>query len=152
MRVQCDIQPQLVNLETKQHKLVNCSVSSGCLPPNLSHPSAHKSLLAGSWEAAANDSFAAEHRKSPFNPACCCLSPGAMTKGQMRTTCQPSAGSGQNTAGSLPWPHSGETAPSKTPFGFRCFPAHVFKQLDAGPQCSLIHPKDAGKHPKDNFS
>lgn len=34
---------------------------------------AYKSPLAGSWEAAANDGFAAEHRKSPFNPACCCL-------------------------------------------------------------------------------
>lgn len=28
----------------------------------------YKSLLAGSWEAAANDSFALEHRKPPFNP------------------------------------------------------------------------------------
>lgn len=28
----------------------------------------YKSFLAGSWEAAANDSFALEHRKPPFNP------------------------------------------------------------------------------------
>lgn len=35
----------------------------------------YKSLLAGSWEAAANDSFALEHRKPPFNPpAVVCLS------------------------------------------------------------------------------
>lgn len=34
---------------------------------------AYKSPLAGSWEAAAYDGFSAEHRKSPFNPACCCL-------------------------------------------------------------------------------
>lgn len=62
-------------------------------------------------------------------------------------------GSGQNTAGNLPWSHTGETSsPSKTPFGFGCFPVPVFKQLDAEPQFSLVHPKDAGKHPKDDFN
>jgi len=135
----------LVNLGTNQHKAVNSSGSSSASP----HPSAYKSLLAGSWEAAANDSFAAECRKSPFNPACCCLSPGAVTKGQMQTTCQPSGGSGQNAAGNLPWSHTGETSPSKTPFGFGCFPVPVFRQFGASPQSSLIHPEEAGKHPKD---
>lgn len=120
--------------------------------PVPAHPSAHKSLLAGSWEAAANDSFAAECRKSPFHPACCCLSPGAVTKGQIRTTCQPLGGSGQNAAGNLPRSHSGGTSSSKIPFGFVHLSVPVYKRPDAHPQFSLIHPKDAGKHPKDDFN
>lgn len=50
---------------------------------SLPAPRVYKSLLAGSWEAAARDSSALEHRKPPFNPpAVVCLSKN-VTKEQM---------------------------------------------------------------------
>lgn len=64
-----------------------CSPSLPAFLPSLLHHGIYKSLLAGSWEAAANDSFALEERKSPFNPACCCLSYNK-TGEQIKTTCQ----------------------------------------------------------------
>lgn len=62
------------DLGTKHDILVKGSGSIGASPVCPTPvPINHFWKVVG--EAAANDSFAAEWRKSPFNPACCCLSP-----------------------------------------------------------------------------
>lgn len=117
------------NLGTKQHwqKALVPLVP----PPSLSHPSAHKSLLAGSWEAAANDSFAAECRKSPFNPACCCLSPCAWQKDRCGQHASHWEDPVKTQQGIWHGPMLVKHHSQKTPFGFGCSLGIVFKQLDA---------------------
>lgn len=45
----------------------------------------------------------------------------------------------------------GKTSTSKPPFGFGCFLGLIFKQLDACTDFFVLHPKNQGKYPKDNF-
>lgn len=114
--------------------------------------SAYKSLLAGSWEAAANDSFAAECRKSPFNPACCCLSPWAWQKDRCGQHASRWEDPVKTQQGIWCGPMLAKHHSQKTPFGLGCLLGLIFKQLeDVCTDFFFLYPKNPGKYPKDNF-